>query len=161
MKKFIVVTPSVLGLLLFSGMSYAGNGMKRTAEFVVTHEAMSMPNAATVDCTTLVDCTWISSMPAEGDHNPAIQFMLGEDQMVHVEAGIWGMLGCPGSPDAVAAGDLALTAGLNTIRIVFSPPIADGEFLSMQWVLGSCPLTACADYPSLGTPPPAFCNPPM
>lgn len=158
-KKLLIASAGIFALVLLSPASSQA-GTKRTATFEVTNIPMSV-DAASVDCTTIADCTWISADPLQGDHNPAITYTAGEDQMVPVAAGIWGMLGCPTvDPDAVASGNVQARAGQNFIRIVFDPPLADGEFLSMEWALGGCAVTACQDYVSLGTEPPPFCNPP-
>ncbi len=152
---------AVVAIVLLPSLGHAG-GMNHKVTFEVINTPMSVePNAATLDCSTETDCTWISSIPEQGMHNPAIKFTLGADQLVDITAGIWGTLDCPGDPDAVASGTLSLMAGENTIRIVFTPPLDDGTSLALEWLLGPCPITACGNYASLGSEPPPFCNPPM
>ncbi len=125
-------------------------------------QVTSADGTTTIDCSTITDCQAVPIDPAEGAHNPAIVFNMLADDTVHVEAGIWGTLGCMDVPDAVASGDLMRPQGLSRIRIVFSPPLDDGTPLSIEWSLTAsdgtaCPLTACQDYVSLGTPPPDIC----
>ena len=117
----------------------------------------------TICCASITDCQAVPIDPVEGLHNPAIVFTMLAADTVHVEAGIWSPeLNCPGDPPNIASGDLDRPAGLTRIRIVFTPPLDDGTPLSLKWSLtascgAQCPVTACANYPSLGTPPPDLC----
>ncbi len=169
MTRVLTGTVAILAVaLLYPATSRAG--VQRT----ITFEAISLdpgqvsgsiPNGTTsVDCSTITDCTAISPDPTMGDHNPAIVFNMAAADTLTVEAGIWlPDLDCPGDPPAVVPPTpLDRPEGLSRIRIVFTPPLDDGSSLSMVWLLTAsdgtaCPLTACANYPSLGTPPPDFC----
>jgi hypothetical protein len=153
--------------LLYSTSSQAGIAGRQVRLEAISldpEQVTAVNGTTTIDCSTITDCQAVPIDPAEGAHNPAIVFNMLADDIVHVDAGIWGVLGCdpPSSPDAIASGDLARSQGLSRIRILFTPPLDDGTPLSIEWALTSsdgtmCPITACQDYASLGTPPPDIC----
>jgi len=153
--------------LLYPATSRAGVQRTMTLEAISLDpeqvSSSSINGTTTIDCSTITDCAAVPIDPAEGLHNPAIVFNMLAADTVHVEAGIWSPdQDCPGDPPNIASGDLMRPEGLSRIRIVFTPPLDDGTPLSIIWSLTSsdgtaCPVTACQNYQSLGTPPPDEC----
>jgi hypothetical protein len=125
----------------------------------------STNGTSTIECKSITDCAAVPVDPAEGDHNPAIVFNMLAADTITVEAAVWSPdLDCPGDPAAVVPPtQLFRPEGLSRIRIIFQPdPLPDGTPLSIIWSLTSsdgtaCPVTACQNYESLGTPPPDEC----
>lgn len=159
MARILVSAVAVFAVALFyPGTGRAGIKSQVTlvGESLDSSQQLTPAGTDDIDCSTIQDCTAIPDDPAEGDHNPAIVFVMRQDAVVHVEASIWALDDCPDTPDAMAVGDLMRFEGLSRIRVVFDPPLDDGTPFSIQWSLGMCPVTDCQNY-VLGTPPPDFC----
>ena len=168
MGRVLFGTAALLAVALLypasSQAGFQGREVRLEAISLDPSQVSNVDGTTTIDCSSITDCQAVPIDPAEGAHNPASVFNMLADDTVHVDAGIWGTLGCdpPDSPDAIASGDLPRPQGLVRIRIVFTPPLDDGTPLSIEWALASsdgtqCPITACQDYASLGDPPPDLC----
>jgi len=161
--RLIKNVSSGLAVLCFvvASASFAGNKFP-PARFVVEEVPMSFEvNAATVDCTSIAQGQFTDPMFPEGsNHQPAIQFVLGDAQVIHLEVGIWDATDCSGEPQVVT-GDLDFpTPGQKTVRLRFADPgVPDGTMAGFEWLIGACPITACQGYTSgFGMSPPYVCG---
>src|SRR6266849_6712401 len=112
---------------------------------------------AQVECIALPGCQRPDPM-FDRAPQPAIHFIELKAATVHIEAGVWGAPDCQGTPDVTAEGDLPLKAGPQIVFLRFMPPIEAGTMLSIRWMVGNCPITACINY-TIGTTP-ISCEPP-
>ena len=99
--------------------------------------------ADSVICSDGLDYCQLSD---SGGNQPAVHFRLAADQVVHVEADIWGSLGCSGLTDISVVGDLPLAAGDIYVFIQFIPPLPDGTPISITWQVDGCSQTSCQNY---------------
>src|SRR5215470_16338695 len=122
MGRVFVGAAAVLAVvLLYPASSRAGiqgREVRLEAISLDPDQVSSTDGTTTIDCSSVTDCQAVPVDPTQGLHNPAIVFNLLADDTVHVEAGIWGSLGCIDAPDVTVVGDLAIQQGLSRIRIV-------------------------------------------
>src|SRR5262249_42572539 len=76
---------------------------------------------------------------------PAIRFLLGMAETVHIEGLVYDGLDCQGEP-GLAMGDLALVAPRPTVFLNFDPPLPPGTNLSIKGTIGGCAQGQCINY---------------
>src|SRR5215813_114526 len=137
-SHFSVRTSSfvAIGVLLFAGASYAqnkqvlGNRSATLSSSEMSNVLAVAGGGSTVVCRSIGNCSLLFHDPftSLAFEQPAIRFLLGMAETVHIEGLVYDGLDCQGEP-GLAMGDLALVAPRPTVFLNFDPPLPPGTNL--------------------------------
>jgi hypothetical protein len=156
-----------LALVFIGATSQAQNNLfkgKYSVSLSTTETSNSIPLAGagttSVVCRSMTGCALLVDQPT-GVEDPAIRFLLGAPEMVHLDVEIHGVLDCMDPNPQTTSGDLALMAPRSTVFLNFMPPLDPGTQLSLRWAVNYplCPISQCINH-VIGPDPmaePNFC----